>query len=211
MVQQREPQLAEASDEDAGAATPTLHRESLHCDVNATRTLQSSSRAPAEARTFVAERTCPQHDLLAMVAAALVASEVVTHAVLSGDGPITIALQCHVTTLTLSVTCSLDGPPETPELRLADPIAGRIVDRICRSSGALCTDHGLTMWFTIPTGYLPVRTPRARKTPHSNPPVSSRPQTIPNTRAEPPVRSLTIRMAPRRDSRARERVDDGGY
>ncbi len=177
MVQQRERHSAEVFDEDVRASRATLDSE-LHCEVSATRTLQSSLLAPAEARTFVAERTCPRHDPLAIAAAALVASEVVTHAALSGDGPITIALQCHVTTLTLSVTCSLDGPSETPELRLADPIASMIVDRICRSSGTLSTDHGLTMWCTIPTGYLPVRTSQAWMTSHSNPPVSSRPQTI---------------------------------
>jgi hypothetical protein len=178
MVQQREPHWAKVSEEDAGTATATRHRESLHCDANATRTLQSSLRAPAEARTFVAERICPRHDPVAIAAAALVASEVVTHAVLSSGGLIIIALQCHVTTLTLSVTCSQDGLPETPELRLADPVASMIVDRICRSSGTLSTEHGLTMWCTIPTGYLPVRTTQAWMTPHSNPPVSSRPQTI---------------------------------
>jgi hypothetical protein len=178
MVQQREPHWAEVSDEDAGTATATLHSVSLHCDVSATRTLQSSSRAPAEARTFVAERICPRHDPVAIAAAALVASEVVTHAALSSEGPITIALQCHVTTLTLSVTCSLDGASETPELQLADPIASMIVDRICRSSGALSTEHGLTIWCTIPTGYLPMQTSRAWMTSHSSPPVSSRPQTI---------------------------------
>jgi hypothetical protein len=178
MVQQRDPQLIAVSDEDAEATTVTLHRETLHCSVTATRTLRSTLRAPAEARTFVAEGTCPRHDLLASAAAALVASEVVTHAALSGDGSITIALECHVTTLALSVTCALDGPPATPEMRLADPVAGMIVDRICRSSGTLRTAHGLTMWYTIPTGYLPVPTPQAWMTSQGNPPVSSRPHTI---------------------------------
>jgi hypothetical protein len=178
MVQQHEPLWAEVSDEDVGAARATLHRETLHCDVSATRTLQSSLLAPAEARTFVAERICPRHAPLAIAAAALVASEVVTHAGLSGEGPITITLQCHVTTLTLSVTCSMDGPSETTELRLADPIAGMIVDRICRSCGTLPTEDGMTMWCTIPTGYLSVRTSRAWTTSLSRPPVSTRPQTI---------------------------------
>jgi hypothetical protein len=54
MVQQREPHGGEVSDADAGTATATLHHETGHCDVNATRTLQNSSLAPAEARTFVA-------------------------------------------------------------------------------------------------------------------------------------------------------------
>jgi hypothetical protein len=178
MVQQRESHWPEVSDEYAGTATATLHREKPHCNVSATRTLQSSLLAPAEARTFVAERICPRHDPLAIAAAARVASEVVTHVAGSGEGPITIAVRCDVTTLTLSVTCSMDGLSETPEMRIADPIAGMIVDGICRSSGTLPTEQGLTMWCTIPTGYLPVRASPAWTRPVGNPPVSSRPQTI---------------------------------
>jgi hypothetical protein len=178
MVQQRESHWPEVSGEYAGTAVATLHRETLHCAVSATSTLQNSLLAPAEARTFVAERICPRHDPLAIAAAALVASEVVTHATRSGEGPITIALRCDVTTLTLSVTFSIDGPSETPEMRLADPIIGMIVDRICRSSGTLPTEHGLTIWCTIPTGYLPVRASPAWTRLVGNPPVSSRPQTI---------------------------------
>jgi hypothetical protein len=185
MVQQREPHGAEVSDEEAGAATATLHRDTVRCAVSATRTLQSSLLAPAEARFFVAERVCSRHDPLAIAAAALVAGEIVTHAVLNGEGPITIALHCHITSLTLSVTCTMDVPPGTPELRLADPIAGMIVDKVCRSSGTLPTEHGLTMWCTIPTGYIPVRTPRAWMPPLSDPPVSSRTQTSRTPNAQP--------------------------
>jgi hypothetical protein len=149
MVQQDQPH---AGDEDA-----------LRCDVSATRTLKASLRAPAEARAFVADRICPRHDLVATAASALVASEVVTHAVLNGEGPITIALECRVTTLRLSVTCALDGSSQAPRLRLADPIADMIVDGICRSSGTLPTEHGLTMWCTLPTGHLPVHHPAPRE------------------------------------------------
>ncbi len=161
MVQQREPLWADVSDQAAGTTTATLNGDTLHCDVSATRTLQSSSLAPAQARTFVAEMICLRHDPQATAASALVASELVTQAALNGEGPITIALRCHVRTLSLSVTCSMDRQPETSELRLADPIAGMIVDKICRSSGTLPSAHGLTMWCTIPTGYFPVPTPRA--------------------------------------------------
>jgi hypothetical protein len=149
MVQQHQPQWGDD--------------EALHCDVRATRTLKSSLRAPAEARAFVGDRICPRHDRVATAAAALVASEVVTHAVVNGEGPITIALECRVTTLTLSVTCAMTGPSQAPRLRLADPIADKIVDGICRSSGTLPTEHGLTMWCTIPTGHLPVRHPAPRE------------------------------------------------
>jgi hypothetical protein len=177
MAEQREPQWARPSDEDTRAAIATLDSEVLHCGVSRTRTLQRSLRAPAAARTFVAERICPQHGTLATAATALVASEIVTHAALCGEGPITIAVECAVTSLTVSVTCSMDGPSETSQLRLGDPIAGMIVDRVCRASGCLPTEHGVTMWGTIPTGHIPLRNSRAERRAINSPPVSSRPQT----------------------------------
>lgn len=137
--------------------------EALRCDVRGTRTLQGSLRAPAEARAFVVARICPRHDLVATAAAALVASEVVTHAVVNGEGPVTVTLECRVTTLTLSVTGAMDGASQASRLRLADPIADMIVDGICRSSGTLPTEHGLTMWCTIPTGHFPVHHPAPRE------------------------------------------------
>ena len=185
MVQQHEPHWADVFDEDVRTLRATLDSE-LHCTVSATRTLQSSLRAPAEARTFVAEEVCLRHDPLATAAAALVASELVTYAALSGEGPITIALECGVTTLTLSVTCSMRGQPETTELRLADPVASMIVDSVCRSSGTLPTEDGLTMWGTIPTGYIPVVAPRAWTSSLSDSKVSARPRTIPVLNARDP-------------------------
>lgn len=180
MAEQCEPQWAKPSDEAAPAAEESLGSETLHCGVSRTRALQGSLRAPAEVRTFVAEWICARHGTLAIAAAALVASEVVTHAALCGEGPITITVACDVASLTVSVTCSMDGPLETSGLRLGDPIAGMIVDRICRASGSLSTEHGLTMWGTIPTGYIPARTSRdsrAGRTSSSSRPVRSRPQT----------------------------------
>ncbi len=186
MGQQFEPRRPEGYGDDPGTASASLQQETLRCGARATRTLQSSLLAPSEARTYVAERICPLHDALAVAAAALVASEVVTHAVLRGKGPIAIALQCEVTTLTIWVTCSMDGLSETPELRLSDPIAGMIVDKICRSSGTLPAEHGVTMWCTIPTGYVPVQTWPAWTTSLSDPPVSGRPKTMRTLNAQGP-------------------------
>lgn len=177
MVQPSEPGWARPSDEDARAARAALGGRGPRCGVRETRTLQNSLRAPAQARTFVAERVCPRHGSLAIAAAALVASEVVSHAAVCGEGPITIVVECAVTTLTLSITCAMEGPSEAAELRLGDPIAGMIVDSICRATGALRTERGLTMWGTIPTGHIAVRDPRAEETSLTGPPGSRRPRT----------------------------------
>jgi hypothetical protein len=150
MIQQHEPQR-----DDAGP----------DCQVEASRSLHGSLRAPAQARAFIAERLCRRHDLVASSAAALVASELVTYAVSRGDGPIAVAIECHVTTVSLSVTCSTDGPSGASELRLADPIADMIVAGICRASGTVVADRRLTMWCTIPTGYLPVHRTAWRASP----------------------------------------------
>ena len=185
MVQQQETHWADVFNEDVRTLRATLDSE-LRCTVSATHTLQSSLLAAAEARAFVAEEVCLRHDPLAVAAAALVASELVTYAVLSGEGPICVALQCGVTTLTLSVTCSMPGQPETTELRLADPVASMIVASVCRSSGTLPTEHGLTMWGTIPTGYVPVVAPREWTASSSDSKVRAGSRTIPTLNARDP-------------------------
>ena len=129
------------------------------CDSSAAVTLQRSLRASGEARAFVAEELCSEHGPYASAAVQLVASEVVLHAVRGCDGPIVIALRCDLTSVTLSVRCSMDTPQSAPRLQLGDLISNLIVDSICRASGTIPTEHGLTMWCTLPTGHLPLVAP----------------------------------------------------
>jgi len=131
------------------------------CDSSAAGTLQRSLRAPGEARALVAEHLCPEHGAHASAAVQLVASEVVLHAVRSCVGPIIIALQCELTSVTLSVRCSMDAPRSAPRLQLGDLITNMIVDSICRASGTIPTEHGLTMWCSLPTGHVPLVAPPA--------------------------------------------------
>ncbi len=126
------------------------------CGVGATRTLRRSLHSPAEARAFIAEEICAEHASLATSAVALVTSELVTDAVLRSDGAlITITLECDVTTVKLSLTCTLESSSESSRLELGDSISGRIVDSIARATGAEQSEHELTMWCTIPTGHTP--------------------------------------------------------
>lgn len=152
---------------------------SLQCGARATCTLDPSLRAPGQARRFVEERICSEHGALASVAVALAASELVTHAVLHGEGPVTLALECGATSLRLSVACRVPDAAEGPELRLGDAISTMIVHSICRAAGTERTDLGPTMWCTIPTGYLPA--PAAPREEGSSPggraPTASRPRT----------------------------------
>jgi len=177
MAETRESHRAQPSEE-ARARTVTVDRRAAQCGASVTYTVQRSLRAPAEARRFVEEHVCPQHDTLATAAIALVASEVVTHAALRGEGPITIVLDCGVTSLTLRVSCSSVLPEEAGELRLGDPISSMIVDSICRASGTWRTENGSTMWCTIPTGYMPEPVSREVGTSVGTQPVSRRPPTI---------------------------------
>lgn len=124
------------------------------CGVSATRTLQRSLLAPAEARAFVDEQLCPAHGPNAIAAVRLVASEVVLHAVRCGDGPIVVALECETTSVTLTVTCPMRASAGGTRLQLGDPISGKIVDSICRASGVVQTPDGQTMWCTLPTGHI---------------------------------------------------------
>ncbi len=139
--------------------------EESRCGVGATRTLRRSLHSPAEARAFIAEEICPEHASLAASAVALVTSELVTDAVLRSDGAlITITLECDVTTVRLSLTCTLDSPSESSRLELGDSISGRIVDSIARATGAEQSEHELTMWCTIPTGHTPPPPSQSRRT-----------------------------------------------
>lgn len=155
MTQLSDPIGAKREEQDALARRTTFEGRQRHCDASAEGTLQRTLRAPSEARAFVDEQLCPEHGHYAVAAVRLVASEVVLHAVRSGDGPVTIALECDVTSVTLRVTCAMDAPVDGARLQLGDPVSSMIVDSICRASGAMHTQPGLMMWCTLPTGQMP--------------------------------------------------------
>lgn len=162
MTQLSDPMGAKREAQEALARNTTFEGRKRHCDASAADTLQRTLRAPSEARAFVDAQLCPEHGHYAVAAVRLVASEVVLHAVRSGDGPITIALECDATSVTLWVTCAMDAPEDGGRLQLGDPVSSMIVDGLCRASGTVHTQPGLTMWCTLPTGQMPPAYPALR-------------------------------------------------
>ena len=128
-----------------------------------TAVLSRSVLAAGQARGFVAENLCAEHARPALSAATLAASEMVTEAVLTGDGPISLSLTCQTTAVTLAVTFPTDGAEHDERLRLVDDVAARIIEGISRASGADLVEGQRRIWCTIPTGHVPVPTPSARR------------------------------------------------
>ena len=131
-------------------------------DAGETAVLPRSVLAAGRARVFVDENLCAEHARSALSAATLAASEMVTEAVLTGDGPITLRLTCQETTVTLSVTFPTDGAEHDERLRLVDDVAARIIEGISRASGADVVEGQRRIWCTIPTGYVPMPASLAR-------------------------------------------------
>ncbi|HET7356966.1 MAG TPA: hypothetical protein VFJ09_09865 [Nocardioidaceae bacterium] len=132
-------------------------------DAAETAVLPRSVLAAGRARQFVDEHLCAEHARSALSAATLAASEMVTEAVLTGDGEIDLNLSCQATTVTLAVTFPTDGAEHDERLRLVDDVAARIIEGISRGSGAGVVEGRRRIWCTIPTGYVPVPASLSRR------------------------------------------------
>lgn len=110
--------------------------------------------SPGAARAFVEVELCPEHGRAAVSAVQLVASEMVTHAVVHGSQEIELALVCRVGEVVVTVTDDqvLDPSPvdATDVLRLA------LIAKIGRATGVEPSVDGETWWCTVPTGVAPV-------------------------------------------------------
>ena len=126
------------------------------CELTPRRTcrLPPTLLSPGDARTFVEAELCPEHGRAAVNAVQLVASEMVTHAVVHGSQEIELALACRVGEIVVTVTDDqvLDSAPvdATDRLRLA------LVAKIARATGVEPSPDGETWWCTVPTGVAPV-------------------------------------------------------
>jgi hypothetical protein len=126
------------------------------CELTPRRTcrLPPTLLSPGAARTFVEAELCPEHGRAAVSAVQLVASEMVTHAVVHGSREIELALVCRVGEVVVTVTDDqvLDAAPvdATDRLRLA------LVAKIGRATGVEPTPDGEIWWCTVPTGVAPV-------------------------------------------------------
>ena len=116
-------------------------------------TVSRSLQAPREARRFVEAGICPEHACRALFAVRLAASELATRAVLVGQGPLTIGLNCDLTTVTVWVVFPSSVPVFGAPLALADDVAARVIESISRDWGVECLRDAERLWCTIPTEY----------------------------------------------------------
>lgn len=136
----------------SGYAAPSLHLSGCPRSAPASRPLPCSLEAPAQARAFVKAMLCDEHGTDALPAVQLLASELVTHAVLNGSPPISLSLVCQVTEIYVAVRHipgSLEADPQD-KLRLA------LVEKVARDNGIEATPDGEVRWCLVRTGAVPV-------------------------------------------------------
>lgn len=132
---------------------------------SASSPLPASPHASALARAFAQSHLCPEHGREAGSAVMLLTSELVTHALLHGDPPITVSVECEVSHVRIEVTDTKPAEPRpraAPDDLGADDLSLVLIDKISRQWGKETTpDGGETFWCTVPTGVVPPRDPVA--------------------------------------------------
>lgn len=120
--------------------------------------LPHTIEAPSTARELVAQHVCPDHGRDALAAAQLVVSELATWAVLYGRPPVTLVLECGVSQMCVSVTHRTDA--ETiAEIPIDEDggLRSALLAKLSRSWGVQATPGGRTLWSSLATGALPMR------------------------------------------------------
>ena len=117
-------------------------------------TFPDSFESPGRARQFVVESMCREHGPLALAAVQLVASELVTRAVLQGGAPVRLTVTCRLDEIRLEVAEHQVAPPEAVDAY--EVLRTALLSKIARRSGTVDTGAGRVHWCEVPTGYLPV-------------------------------------------------------
>lgn len=138
--------------------------------------LPRSVEAPTQARRFVEARLCEDHGRAALAAAQLLVSELVTCAVLYGEPPITLRLECGVTWLRIAVTHGADGAATELPIDEDGGLRSALLAKLSRSWGVDRVEDGRRLWSLLPTGALPTGAlpPRPVSSPVSGPTVLRR-------------------------------------
>jgi len=120
--------------------------------------LPHTIEAPGAARELVAEHLCPDHGRDALAAAQVLVTELVTCAVLYGRPPVTLILECGVNQMWVSVTHRTDADT-VAEVPIDDEggLRSALLAKLSRSWGVEATPGGRTLWSSLATGALPVR------------------------------------------------------
>jgi hypothetical protein len=126
------------------------------CGLTTPRSLElpDSIESPARARQFVSEAMCLEHGRLALAAAQLVASELVTRAVLQGGAPVVLAVTCRLDEIRVEVV-ELE-PPRVATPDAVEALRSELIGKVGRRNGTIDTGAGRVHWCEVPTGYLPV-------------------------------------------------------
>ncbi|HEX6920688.1 MAG TPA: ATP-binding protein [Actinomycetes bacterium] len=117
----------------------------------AVQELPATREAPALARQFLRERSCPPHARQVLDEAVLLVSELVTNSVLHGGPPIIVAVDCAGDSLQVRVR---DGEQALPAPRHAASTdeSGRgleLVDLISTEWGVDPEPDGKHVWFVL--------------------------------------------------------------
>ncbi|HLN78710.1 MAG TPA: ATP-binding protein [Nocardioidaceae bacterium] len=128
------------------------------CDITPdTRTTFSKSlQSPGLAREFVHEHVCAEHGGRGAVALELLASELVTNAVLYGGAPITMQLTCSGFSMRIEVHHE-NRASQPCEASADDGLGLLLVDKVSHEWGTTPTPTGKTVWCTLRTGFVPQR------------------------------------------------------
>lgn len=118
--------------------------------------LPNSVEAPGMARSFARESVCHEHGREAEAAVTLLANELVTDAVLVGEAPLSLTMECRTSEIAIAVV--QPGPvasvSETPHRRLSM----LLIDKVSREWGVDATANVTRHWCRVPTGNVPART-----------------------------------------------------
>lgn len=120
--------------------------------------LPHTIEAPGTARELVAQHMCPDHGRDALAATQLLVTELATCAVLYGSPPVTLVLECGVTQMCVSVTHRTDADT-VAEIPIDDDggLRSALLTKLSRSWGVEATPGGRTLWSSLATGALPLR------------------------------------------------------
>jgi hypothetical protein len=102
----------------------------------------------------VLESICPEHGSLALAAAQLLASELITRAVLQGGAPASLTMTCRLDEIRLEVA---EHEPATRAAADAfEALRSELIHKVARRDGTIDAGAGRIHWCEVPTGYLPV-------------------------------------------------------
>ncbi|HEX6247995.1 MAG TPA: ATP-binding protein [Nocardioidaceae bacterium] len=131
------------------------------CEVtgDAEAAFEKSLQSPALVRDFVEKNACAEHGSRGTVALQLLASELVTNAVLYGEPPVEVGISCDGYSMRVEVHDHGAAHP-SEEGWAPDSLGFLLVNKVAHEWGVTPVPEGRTFWGSIRTGMVPGQTPR---------------------------------------------------